>query len=86
MPQDWVTVIGLLAAVCTTGALLPQVAKIIRTRETRDISVWMYLITSIGVFLWFVYGIFLADWPIMIANGLTFILAVTVLAMKLKYG
>jgi MtN3 and saliva related transmembrane protein len=86
MTQDWVTVIGLLAAACTTGALLPQVAKIIRTRETRDISAWMYIITSIGVFLWFVYGIYLADLPIMIANGLTFILAVTVLAMKIKYG
>ena len=86
MEIDWITVIGLLAAVCTTGALVPQVVKIYKTKETADISLWMYILTSVGLILWLMYGVFLANWPIIIANGLTLILAVLVLALKYKYG
>ena len=86
MEIDWITVIGLLAAVCTTGALVPQVVKIYKTKETADISLWMYILTSVGLILWLMYGVFLANWPIIIANGLTLVLAVLVLALKYKYG
>jgi len=66
-------------------AFLPQVIKIWRMKETRDISLWMYLIFTIGVSLWLGYGILIGDYPILIANGATLILALIILVAKIRY-
>jgi len=84
--ESWITFIGLLAAFCTTIALLPQVIKILRTKETRDISLGMYLLMIAGIVLWIVYGMYLNDLPIVAANGATLALAAMVLYYKIKYG
>ena len=59
-----VTVLGLLAAFCTTTAYLPQVIKTWRTRSTTDISLGMFLLMVSGLVLWLAYGIILADLPL----------------------
>jgi MtN3 and saliva related transmembrane protein len=41
---------------------------------------------TVGILLWLLYGIVLWSWPIMIANALTFALALTILTLKLRYG
>ncbi len=83
--MNWTTWLGLVAAVCTTTSFLPQAIKIIRTRHTKDLSLWMYLILTIGSFLWFTYGILLQDIPLIAANGITFLLTATILILKIKY-
>lgn len=80
------TVVGLTAAFCTTVAFVPQVVKTWRTRSTDDISLGMFLLMTLGVFLWLVYGAFLRDLPLVAANLVTFVLAVTILVFKLRYG
>lgn len=77
--------IGLSAAALTTIAFLPQVIRSWRTRDTRAISLPMYSIFTLGIGLWLVYGIMLHDMPITLANGVTLILALTVLLLKLRY-
>lgn len=79
-------IIGFLAAIFTTVSYLPQVIKTLKTKETKDISMLMYIILSAGLCLWFVYGILLNDIPIIVANGITFVLASIVLLFKMKYG
>ena len=78
--------IGTVAAVLTTIAFVPQVWRIWKTRSARDLSLPMYLIFTVGVALWFVYGLQLGAWPIIACNGITLLLAGTVLAMKLRFG
>jgi MtN3 and saliva related transmembrane protein len=78
--------IGAAAGTLSTIAFLPQVWRIWRTRSARDLSLSMYLIFTSGVALWFVYGLVLGALPIIVCNGLTLLLAGTVLAMKLKFG
>lgn len=84
--MNWITVMGLLAGMCTTAAFLPQVVKIFRTRKTEDISLGMYIILTIGILLWILYGWLNGDVPLMLANGITFILASSILVMKLRHG
>ncbi|MCL5024775.1 MAG: SemiSWEET transporter [Nitrospirae bacterium] len=86
MRPDWVTLIGLLAAAFTTVSYFPQVMKTLRTRHTKDISLLMYVILAAGLFLWFIYGLILNDLPIIAANGVTFILALTILVLKIRHG
>lgn len=78
--------VGMLAGALTTLAFLPQGWRIWRTRSARDLSLPMYLIFTAGVALWFLYGLLLGAWPIILSNGVTLLLAGTVLAMKLKFG
>lgn len=78
------TCIGLMAAVCTTLAFVPQVLKSWRTRDLSGISLPMYTIFTVGVLLWLVYGILIQDWPVIVANAITALLASAVLLLKLK--
>lgn len=75
--------LGYIAAFLTTASFVPQVWRTLQTRDTRAISLWMYLLFSAGVALWGVYGILLGAWPIILANGLTLALALIVLWHKL---
>lgn len=74
--------LGFAAAVCTTSAFVPQVLMVWRERGAPGISTGMYLMFIAGLALWFGYGLATGAWPIMIANGLTLVLAACVLAMK----
>ncbi|RCK04329.1 hypothetical protein TH5_20410 [Thalassospira xianhensis MCCC 1A02616] len=80
------TVLGLLAGSLTTIAFLPQVIRTWRTRSTADISLVMFLILCTGIALWLVYGLVRGDWPVIIANGFTLVLASTILFFKLRHG
>jgi MtN3 and saliva related transmembrane protein len=83
--MDSITVIGLAAAACTTFSFLPQAIKVIRTKHTKDLSLGMYSILTVGVLLWLTYGILGKDLPVIIANSITSIFAMLILAMKIKY-
>jgi MtN3 and saliva related transmembrane protein len=83
--MDSVTLIGSVAAICTTISFVPQVIKVYRTKETRDLSLLMYAVFSVGVFLWFCYGIMIKSMPIVIANFVTLTFSLFILAMKVKY-
>ncbi|MGA1869018.1 MAG: SemiSWEET transporter [bacterium] len=83
MGELYLKLIGISAAICTTSCYFPQFIKIIKTRKTRDISLGMYIVLSIGIFLWLVYGILLKDLPLISANSVTLILTLGVLILKL---
>lgn len=82
MTLEWM---GYLAAACTTLSFVPQAAKTIRTRDTSGISLWMYVVFTIGIACWFGYGIFLQSWPMIVSNAITFLLSSTILGLKLKH-
>lgn len=84
--MDIVAILGFVAGTLTTIALLPQVIKVWKLKETRDLSLLMYIILCIGVILWIVYGIMLSELPIIFANGVTLMLLLSILFLKLKYG
>ena len=81
-----VELIGSLAAALTTVSFVPQVWKVWHTKHAADISLSMYCFFTLGVALWLVCGILLVAWPIIIANGITLLLAGVVMVMKLKFG
>jgi MtN3 and saliva related transmembrane protein len=83
--MNTLTIIGFVAALCTTISFLPQAIKVIKTKQTKDLSLVMYLTFTIGVFLWLVYGLISDDLPIIIANAITLVFAITILIMKIKY-
>ena len=83
--MDSITIVGLIAAAFTTIALLPQLMKVWKTKSTRDISTGMFTLYSSGLLLWFVYGVYINDLPIILANSLAFIQTLVILMFKAKY-
>lgn len=79
-------ILGMLAGLLTTIAFVPQAWRVWKTRSTRDLSLLMYAVFTLGVALWLAYGIAVAALPIIVTNAVTLILAGAVLAMKLRFG
>jgi MtN3 and saliva related transmembrane protein len=77
-------VLGYVAATLTTVSFIPQALHTFRTRSAAGISVGMYSLFTVGVALWLVYGVALSSWPMIAANGITFILAAIILALALR--
>ncbi len=80
-----VDAVGSLAAILTTISFVPQAWHSFRTRDVSGISLGMYSVFTVGVALWLVYGWLLGAWPIVIANIVTLVLAIAILAMKLRF-
>lgn len=78
------TMIGYLAAGCTTLAFLPQAIKVYNTKHTKDISFWMFLLLNIGLVLWLTYGLLIVSLPIILANAATIIMSLYILTIKIK--
>ncbi len=83
--MDAITILGLTAALFTTVSLFPQLVKVWRTKSSKDISTGMFMLFCGGVLLWFFYGLFVKDFPIIIANSFAFIQALFILALKVKF-
>ncbi|MBC7729882.1 MAG: SemiSWEET transporter [Microbacteriaceae bacterium] len=71
--------LGYLAATLTTGAFVPQALQTFRSDDLSGISLGMYSAFTLGVALWLLYGLALGEWPIVIANLITLVLAFTIL-------
>lgn len=85
MTRLQVDVIGYAAAAMTTVSFVPQLLRVVRLRSARDISLGMFLIFSMGVALWLVYGLQQHSMPVTLANGVTLVLSLSILGLKLKF-
>jgi MtN3 and saliva related transmembrane protein len=78
--------LGFVAAFCTTAAFVPQLVRVLRLRSAREISLPTFLLFSVGVFLWLLYGLYTGSKPVIASNAVTLVLSVSILALKLRYG
>ncbi len=79
-----IVIVGYLAGFCTAIAQFPQAYKVIRTGETSSISLGMYIIMTLGIFFWFMYGILIPDLPMILANFVCLIPSVYILFITIR--
>jgi MtN3 and saliva related transmembrane protein len=75
---------GYAAAFCTTFSFVPQALQVIRSRDTRAISLPMYALFTTGIAFWLMYGVLIVSWPVIVANIITLLLAGFILLMKMR--
>ena len=73
------------AAVLTTLGFVPQVVKMVKTKDVSSISLSMYLVLISGVLLWLIYGIYLKSPAIIFANTISIVLQLWIIILKLKH-
>ena len=78
------SLLGYLAATLTTMSFVPQAWLVLRTRHVAGVSLGMYSTFTLGVLLWLTYGMLVESWPLIVANAITFALAMTVMGVKLR--
>lgn len=82
---DTYEIIGLIAAVLTTSAYVPQVIKTWKIKSADDLSLTMYIAMFIGIILWLLYGIHLNSLAMILANSITAMLTFLLIVFKLRY-
>jgi MtN3 and saliva related transmembrane protein len=82
---DLTSILGFVAAFCTTISFVPQTIRVIKTRHTKDLSLAMYSMFNFGIILWLIYGVLINAWPIIVANVITLVLTLIILVLKIKY-
>jgi len=78
-------ILGLVAGTLTTASFLPQVIKTWKTRSVGDISLVWSMTLTLGIGLWFSYGLMIGELPVILANGISLLFSLSLLAMKLKF-
>ncbi len=81
-----IDIIGFLAGIFTSINIIPQIIQTIRTKKVEDISIWMFIIYDIGLFLWVSYGVLITSYPVMIMDGIAFLTSMFMTYMKIRYS
>ena len=79
-------IVGYVATAFTIVAFMPQVWRVWKMRETRDISLSAFILLFCGAVSWTTYGVLLGAWPIILTNVIIGILQLMIIGFKLKYG
>jgi MtN3 and saliva related transmembrane protein len=82
--ESEILIIGYFAGALTTIAFSPQLQKALITKSTTDVSLIMLLCSTSGMILWLFYRIQIKDPAIVVANGISVVLASSLLCFKLK--
>ncbi len=83
--MDSITILGLVGGTLTTVSFLPQVFKTWKSRSAKDVSLWMFLILSLGIVMWIIYGFLIDSIPVIAANIVSFVLVFTILMLKIIF-
>jgi len=86
MTSHLVDAIGTIGAFLTAVCWVPQAIQIVRSRNTKAISLSASTAFTLGVALWLIYGLALGDWPLIVSNFVTLILMIVIVALKLRHG
>jgi MtN3 and saliva related transmembrane protein len=78
-------VFGTAAALCSITSFAPQMIKIWKARDASSVSLKTYSLTVACFVLWVIYGVLTSAWPVVVANGCAFVMALGVLAMKWRF-
>lgn len=81
-----IAVIGFVAAVLNTILIIPQLAKTLKTRKTRDLSAPTFMILVASSSLWVIYAFGTHTWPILFSATSGLVAAIIILGMKARYG
>ena len=74
MLMELVDILGTIAGILTSVAMLPQLFKVLKEKSVENLSVVMLLVLISGVTLWVVYGILKKEWPIILSNAFSVVI------------
>ena len=84
--MNTIQIIGIVAGILTSTAMIPQLVKILKEKEAENVSLFMIIVLMSGLATWTVYGIMKTDWPIIATNVFSFLVNLLMLIFRIKYS
>lgn len=84
--MDWTEVLGFVAGLLISLALIPQVWRLYRLKSAREISLPFNLLFLAGGVCWLSYGISQRSPSLIISNAVNTSLVLAMLYAKCKWG
>ena len=81
-----IEIIGAAAAIIGAICWAPQAVRTIRTKDTKGLSLWTNIMLLSTVTLWFIYGLAIGSWPLVVGNGFSMMLVSIIVVLKVRYG
>jgi len=81
-----IEVVGIVAGALSCTTFLPQVVKTWKSKSTKDVSLLMFIIASLGTSLWLIYGLLIDSFSLIFTNIIVLILSLIMLFLKIKYN
>lgn len=78
-------IIGSIAGILTTVCYMPQVWHCYKSKQVAGISLGMYVVLTVGIGLWLVYGAMIGSWPMVVANSITLTMILMIMMMRVRY-
>ncbi len=83
--MEYIDIMGYIAGILVVISLLPQTIKSWRTKSTKDLSLWRYIIYCIGLMLWIGYAIIIGNGPVAVMNSIGLFFSLSILYLKIRY-
>jgi len=83
--MDIIEVIGYFGSIAAASCSLPQLVKMFRTKQVRDVSIWCGWLLLFAAICWIVYGAFNDLMPVIACNVVIFIQAILLVSLKMKW-
>lgn len=81
-----INAVGVAAGLCSMASFVPQIIKILRTRDASGVSLRMFSVTTTAFVLWTTFGVLQGSWPIAVSNGVCLMLVLAIVALRLRFG
>ncbi|ANF49794.1 hypothetical protein A0O34_04220 [Chryseobacterium glaciei] len=78
-------VLGIVAGVLTSASMIPQLIKVLKEKNVKDLSLVMLLVLITGVSLWVWYGIMKDELPIILSNAFSVLVNLSLLICYFIY-
>ncbi|MBQ1997762.1 MAG: SemiSWEET transporter [Alphaproteobacteria bacterium] len=75
---------GYISGFCTMIAFLPQTIKSIKTKNVSGLSMSMYIIYSVALVFWMLYGAYLHSFQMLLFNAITLFFNAIILYLIIK--
>jgi MtN3 and saliva related transmembrane protein len=81
----WINILGYCAGILTLFNMLPQAIKTYKTKSVKDVSFLMVISYALSMLLWVAYAYFIKSMPIVITNGIAFLISSIQLILMIRY-
>ena len=82
----YIELVGYIAGLLIAITMVPQIITSVRTKNVEGVSKAMLLIFFSSMILWFVYGILIKNYPIIVTNGIAALISGIQVFIKFKYS
>jgi MtN3 and saliva related transmembrane protein len=83
--MEFIDILGLVAGLCTSSSILPQIITTIKKKKAGEVSVFMFIVMLTGNALWIYYGFYKSDIAIIVTNFLALSLNIVMLILKYRF-